>query len=222
MRLAVLREEVHSMHMELVRHGLVPWTSGNVSGRDPDSGLVVIKPSGVRYPDLRPDLLVVVNLDGQVVEGSLAPSVDTAAHLYLYRRLPEVAGIVHTHSPHATAFAVLGRPIPVYLTSMADQFGGSIPCAEYAPVGTEAIGEAAVRWLQISPVVLLAHHGVLAVGSSATAATRAAVMAEDAARICHLAMQLGAPEELPPEEVKRAHEFHMTRYGQPGRETGHR
>ncbi|MDR7550974.1 MAG: L-ribulose-5-phosphate 4-epimerase [Armatimonadota bacterium] len=212
--LAALREEVYAMHLELVRWGLVSWTSGNVSGRDPDSGLVVIKPSGVRYEELRPDLLVVVNADGQTVEGTLAPSVDTATHLFLYRRLPRIGGVVHTHSPYATAFAALKRAIPVYLTSMADVFGGPIPCAEYAPVGTEAIGEAAVRFLHSSPVVLLAHHGVLAVGETPTAATRAAVLTEDAARICYLALQMGKPEELPADEVRRAYEFHRSRYGQ--------
>jgi L-ribulose-5-phosphate 4-epimerase len=210
-----LRQEVHAMHMELVRHRLVAWTSGNVSGRDPETDLVVIKPSGVRYEDLRPETLVVVNLAGDVVEGTLAPSVDAASHLYIYRNRTDVRGIVHTHSPFATAFAALGREIPVYLTSVADEFGGPIPCAAYAAVGAEAIGQEALRWLSVSPVVLLAHHGVIAVGSSTATATKAAVMAEDAARISYLAMQLGQPEELPADEVARAHRFHTLHYGQP-------
>jgi L-ribulose-5-phosphate 4-epimerase len=213
--LTALRQEVYAMHMELVRHRLVSWTSGNVSGRDPDSGLVVIKPSGVRYEDLRPETLVIVNSTGDVVDGTLAPSVDTASHLYIYRHRMDVRGVVHTHSPYATAFAVLGRPIPVCLMSVADEFGQAIPCAAYAPVGGEAIGEEVLRWLATSSVVLLAHHGAIAVGSSPTAATKAAVMAEDAARISYLAMQVGQPEELPADEVARAHRFHKLHYGQP-------
>jgi len=214
--LTELRQEVYAMHAELARYRLVSWASGNVSGRDPDSGLVVIKPSGVRYEDLRPETLVAVTLAGEVVEGDLAPSVDTASHLHIYCHRPDVRGVVHTHSPYATAFAALGRPIPVYLLSMADEFGCAIPCAAYAPVGSEAIGEEVLRHLASSPVVLLSHHGVFAVGPTPTAATKAAVMAEDAARICHLAMQLGQPEELPAEEVARAYDFHIRSYGQPG------
>ena len=212
--LSALREEVYAMHLELTQHHLVSWTSGNVSGRDPDSGFVVIKPSGVRYSALQPESLVILDLSGQVIEGTLAPSVDTATHLYLYRNRPDVNGVVHTHSPYATAFAALGRAIPVYLTSMADEFGGPIPCAAYAPVGTEAIGQEVLEWFKASPAVLLAHHGVLAVGSSPTAATKMAVMTEDAARICHLALQLGVPKELPAQEVARAHRFHIAKYGQ--------
>jgi len=212
--LTEVRQEVYAMHTELVRYGLVSWTSGNVSGRDPDSGLVVIKPSGVKYEDLRPEMLVVVDLAGEVVEGTLAPSVDTASHLHIYRHRPDVRGVVHTHSPYATAFAALERPIPIYLTSMADEFGQAIPCAAYAPVGSEAIGEEVLRWLASCPVVLLAHHGVFAIGPSPTAATKAAVMAEDAARICYFALQLGQPQELPAEEVARAYQFHIRNYGQ--------
>jgi len=214
--LAALRDEVYRMHGELVRHQLISWTSGNVSGRDPETGLVVIKPSGVRYDDLRPEALVVVTLDGAVVDGTLAPSVDTASHLCIYRARADLRGVVHTHSPYATAFAAVERAIPVCLTSMADEFGAPIPCAAYAPVGTDAIGQEVLRWLGESPVVLLAHHGVIAVGPSPTAATKAAVMAEDAARIYYLATQLGQPDALPADEVARARRFHIEHYGQPG------
>ena len=125
--LEALKQELHRLHLELPRNGLVKWTSGNVSARDADSGLVVIKPSGIPYEELCPEHHVVVDLQGNVVEGALKPSSDTASHLYIYRHRPDVNGAVHTHSPYATAFAALGRPIPVYLTAMGDEFGGSIP-----------------------------------------------------------------------------------------------
>ena len=124
--LETLREQLYSLHLELPKNNLVAWTSGNVSARDPETGYVVIKPSGVRYEHLRPEHMVITDLDGQIVEGHLKPSSDTASHLYIYRRRPEVGGIVHTHSPYATAFAAVKRPIPVYLTAQADEFGGPI------------------------------------------------------------------------------------------------
>jgi L-ribulose-5-phosphate 4-epimerase len=212
--LSQLRAGVHRLHLELVRHQLVVWTMGNVSGRDPESGLVVIKPSGVRYDNLTPESLVVVDLDGKVVEGELKPSSDTAAHLYIYRRRPEVMGVVHTHSTFATAFAANNRPIPVYLTSMCDEFGGPIPCAGYGKVGGEEIGRQVIDSIGDSPAVLLKNHGVFCVGPSAEAAVKAAVMVEDAARTVFYALQLGSPEEIPPEEVARAHRRYVEEYGQ--------
>jgi L-ribulose-5-phosphate 4-epimerase len=101
--LEALRLEIYKLHLELPRHNLVVWTGGNLSGRDLDSGLVVIKPSGIRYEDLTPENMVVVDLEGKVIEGDFKPSSDTAAHLYIYRRRPEINGVVHTHSPFATA-----------------------------------------------------------------------------------------------------------------------
>ena len=139
-----LREELHRLHLELPKNGLVAWTSGNISARDPDSGLVAIKPSGVRYEDLRPEHMVIVDLDGTRVEGDLEPSSDTASHLYIYRHRSDVGGIVHTHSPYATAFAAVNLPIPVYLTAQADEFGGPIPCGSFALIGGEEIGKVVV------------------------------------------------------------------------------
>ena len=130
MRFESLRREVCAMNLELPRQGLVTWTSGNVSGRDAESGYVVIKPSGVRYDDLAPENMVVVDLDGNVVEGPLKPSVDTATHLYVYRHRSDVGGVVHTHSAYATSFALLGESIPVYLTAMA---GAHSPPAVWSP-----------------------------------------------------------------------------------------
>ncbi len=207
-----LRREVWAMNLELPKSNLVAWTSGNVSGRAGD--YVVIKPSGVRYEELQPDDMVVVDLDGEVVEGRLKPSVDTATHLYVYRHRPDVGGIVHTHSNYATAFAALGRPIPVYLTAMADEFGGPIPVGAYARIGSEEIGQEVVRSIGSSPAILMKNHGVFTVGPTPTAAMKAAVMVEDVAKTVHLALLLGRPDEIPEEEVARAYRQYMEKYGQ--------
>ena len=209
-----LKEEVYKLHLELPKNKLVVWTTGNVSARDPESGLVVIKPSGVRYDELRPEDHVVVNLQGDVVEGDLKPSSDTASHLYVYRHRPDVNGVVHTHSPYATAFAALGQPIPVYLTEMGDEFGCPIPCAGFALIGDEEIGRLVVENIGPSPAVLLKRQGVFTVGPTAEAAVKAAVMTENVAKTVWLALQLGQPEEIPPEDVAKLHDRYTHVYGQ--------
>ncbi len=209
-----LRQEVYEGNMLLPRSGLVTWTSGNVSGRDPASGYVVIKPSGVRYENLTPEDLVVLDLEGRVVEGRLKPSVDALTHLYIYRHRPDVHGVVHTHSPFATAFAAVGRPIPVYLTAIADEFGGPIPVGAYAKIGSEEIGAEVVRSIGDSVAILMKNHGVFTIGATVMAAVKAAVMVEDVARTVFYALQLGQPDELPPEEVARAHRRYVEKYGQ--------
>jgi len=209
-----LKEQVCSLHMELPRAGLVTWTGGNVSARDSETGLVVIKPSGVRYEQLRPEDHVVVNLDGEVVEGDRKSSSDTASHLYVYRHRPDVGGVVHTHSPYATAFAALGRPIPVYLTAIADEFGGPIPCGGFALIGSEAIGEQIIKHIGDSAAVLLKNHGVFTVGPTASAAVKSAVMVEDVAKTVHLAMQMGTPDEIDAESIERLHKRYVEEYGQ--------
>ena len=209
-----LKTELVELHLELPRHELVVWTSGNVSARDPETGLVVIKPSGVRYKDLRPEQMVVVDLEGQTVEGDLKPSSDTASHLYIYRHRPDVGGVVHTHSPYATAFAAAGRPIPVVLTAIADEFGGPIPCGGFALIGDESIGKVVIDSIGDSPAVLLKNHGVFTIGRTAEAAVKAAVMTEDNARTVWLALQLGTPDEIPAEEVARLHHRYTKVYGQ--------
>ena len=217
MRLESLRREVCAMNLELPRQGLVTWTSGNVSGRDAESGYVVIKPSGVRYDDLAPENMVVVDLDGNVVEGPLKPSVDTATHLYVYRHRSDVGGVVHTHSAYATSFALLGESIPVYLTAMADEFGTAIPCGAYCQIGGEQIGQEIIRSIGASPSILIQNHGVFAVGKNAEGAVKAAVMTEDVAKTVHLALLRGKPEPLPPDEVDRAHRAYLEHYGQKAR-----
>lgn len=209
-----LRRQVYEGNMMLPKSGLVTWTSGNVSGRDPETGYVVIKPSGVRYESLRAEDMVVLDRDGTVIEGHLKPSVDAATHLVIYRHRPDVFGIVHTHSPYATAFAAVGKPIPVYLTAMADEFGGPIPVGAYAQIGGEAIGEEIVRAIGKSVAILMKNHGVFTIGPSAMAAVKAAVMTEDVARTVYYALQLGQPDEIPPDEVERGHRQYMDHYGQ--------
>jgi L-ribulose-5-phosphate 4-epimerase len=209
-----LKEQLWKLHLELPKNGLVKWTGGNVSARDPDTNLVAIKPSGVLYEDLRPEDHVVLDLDGNIVEGTLKPSSDTASHLYIYRQRPDVNGVVHTHSAYASAFAALGKPIPVYLTAIADEFGGPIPCAGFALIGGEEIGKQVVEHIGDSPAVLLKNHGVFTVGKSATAAVKAAVMVEDVARAVWLALQLGTPDEIAPEDVAKLHHRYTHVYGQ--------
>src|SRR5262245_30680507 len=214
MRLVHLRELLSELHQELPRNNLVTWTGGNISVRDPESGLVVIKPSGVRYEVLKPKDMVIVDLEGTIIEGDLKPSSDTASHLYIYQRRPDVNGIVHTHSPYATAFAAVGKPIPVYLTAMADEFGGPIPCGGFALIGSEAIGQVVLEAIGDSPAVLLKNHGVFTIGPTAEAAVKAAVMTEDVARTVWLALQIGQPEEISPEDVAKLHHRYKNVYGQ--------
>jgi L-ribulose-5-phosphate 4-epimerase len=209
-----LREELYQLHLQLPQHGLVAWTSGNVSARDPETGYVVIKPSGVRYEHLCPEQMVVVDLAGKIVEGQLKPSSDTASHLYIYRHRPDVGGIVHTHSPYATAFAAVNRPIPVYLTAQADEFGGPIPCGGFALIGGEEIGKVVVETIGSSPAVLLKNHGVFTIGKDAEAGVKAAVMVEDVARTTWLALQIGRPEEIAPEQISKLHHRYTHVYGQ--------
>jgi len=212
--LEALCEEVYRLHLELPKNHLVAWTGGNVSARDPGTGYVVIKPSGVRYEDLRPEQMVIVDPEGRRVQGDLKASSDTASHLYIYRHRPDVNGVVHTHSPHATAFAALGKPIPVYLTAMADEFGGPIPCGRFALIGGEQIGQVVVESIGNSPAVLLKNHGLFTIGPTAEAAVKAAVMVEDVARTVWIALQIGQPAELPPEDVARLHHRYTHEYGQ--------
>jgi len=209
-----LRKLLSDLHQELPKNELVKWTGGNISVRDPDTGYVLIKPSGIRYEALGPEHMVVVDLDGNIIEGNLKPSSDTASHLYIYRHRPDVNGIVHTHSPYATAFAAVGQPIPVYLTAMADEFGGPIPCGGFALIGSEAIGKVVLEAIGNSPAVLLKNHGVFTVGATAQAAVKAAVMTEDVAKTVWLALQIGQPQEIAAEDVAKLHYRYTHVYGQ--------
>ncbi|MEA3485307.1 MAG: L-ribulose-5-phosphate 4-epimerase [Candidatus Aerophobetes bacterium] len=209
-----LKERVCRMNLELPKNNLVRMTSGNVSGRDSETDYVVIKPSGVKYEDLKPSNMVVVDLTGRVIEGKLKPSVDTLTHLYIYQHRKDVYGVVHTHSNYATSFAALGEPIPVYLTSMADEFGGPIPIGKYARIGEEEIGKEIIKSIEDSPAILMKNHGVFTIGPSPEVALKTAVMLEDAAKTVYLALLRGTPIQIPKGEVRRAHKRYKEKYGQ--------
>lgn len=214
--LPALRRTVADLHRELTRWGLVVWTAGNISARVPDTDLMVIKPSGVSYDDLGPDAMVVTDLHGNLVEGNLTPSSDTAAHAYVYRHMPHIGGVAHTHSPYATAWAARGEPIPCVLTMIADEFGGPIPIGPFALIGDDSIGRGIVDTLRTSrsPAVLMRHHGPFTVGPDPKAAVKAAVMLEDVARTVHHAHQLGTPDPIDTDTVDRLHARYQHVYGQ--------
>jgi L-ribulose-5-phosphate 4-epimerase len=214
MLLQSIREELTFLNQALPEYGLVTWTSGNISIRDQESGYVAIKPSGIKFPDLTPESIVIIDLDGNKIDGEQSPSSDTASHLYIYRSRPDVNGIVHTHSNYATAFAAIGEPIPVYLTAQADEFGGEIPCGGFALIGGEQIGRIVVESIGDSSAVLLKNHGVFTIGTSGEAALKAAVMVEDIARTVWLARQIGTPEVIPQEMVDKLYHRYKTEYGQ--------
>jgi L-ribulose-5-phosphate 4-epimerase len=211
-----LRDQLAQLHGELVRYGLVVWTAGNVSARVPGEDLLVIKASGVSYDELSADAMVVCDLQGTVVDGDLSPSSDTFAHAHVYRELPDVGGVVHTHSTYATAWAARGEAVPCVLTAMADEFGGEIPIGPFAVVGDDSIGRGIVDTLRghRSRAVLMRNHGVFAVGPDARAAVKAAVMCEDAARTVHLARQLGEPVPMTQPSIDQFYDRYQNVYGQ--------
>ncbi|MEU7746154.1 L-ribulose-5-phosphate 4-epimerase [Nonomuraea sp. NPDC049158] len=211
-----MRKTVCDLHAELVRNNLVVWTAGNVSGRVPGEDLFVIKPSGVTYDELTPQNMVVCDLDGNLVAGEHAPSSDTAAHAYVYRNMPEVNGVVHTHSTYASAWAARGEAIPCVLTAMADEFGGEIPVGPFALIGDDSIGQGIVKTLKghRSRAVLMQNHGVFSIGPSPKAAVKAAVMCEDVARTVHVARQLGEPLAIAQDDIDRLYDRYQNVYGQ--------
>ncbi len=214
------REEVAALHAELTRYELVVWTAGNVSGRVPGAELMVIKPSGVSYDELSAEVMVVCTLDGDKIEdgtpASLTPSSDTAAHAYVYRHMPEVGGVTHTHSTYATAWAARGQEIPCVLTMMGDEFGGPIPIGPFAIIGDDSIGRGIVETLRSSrsPAVLMQNHGPFTIGRDARASVKAAAMCEEVARTVHVALQLGEPIAIPQEFIDRLYERYQNVYGQ--------
>ena len=212
-----LRRELEALHSELVRTGLVAWTQGNVSARIPGEDRFVIKPSGVSYSELTAASMVVVDLDGEhVVEGERSPSSDTATHAHIYREMPHVGGVAHTHSPYATAWAAVGEPIPCVLTAIADEFGGEIPVGPFARIGGEEVGAGVVATLagSRSKAVLMRSHGVFTIGEDARDAVKAAILCEDAARTVALAHSLGAPERLHQDDVDALYDRYQNVYGQ--------
>ena len=208
--------KLSNLHAELYSSRLVAWTGGNISAKDEDSQLVAIKPSGVKYSELSPESIVIVDLEGKVVYGNNKPSTDTSSHLYIYKNNPEVGGVTHTHSTFATAFCGAGQSIPCILTAQADEFGGIIPCAGYAEIGNESIGENVIEMLEKynSRTVLLKNHGVFSVGKNAEQALKNAVMAEDCAKTTFYAIQLGSCDQLTDAQIKDNWDRYQNTYGQ--------
>ncbi|MDQ1571735.1 MAG: L-ribulose-5-phosphate 4-epimerase [Actinomycetota bacterium] len=218
--IARTRDEIAALHSELTRYELVVWTGGNVSGRVPGADLFVIKPSGVSYEELSPENQILCDLDGKVIESTpgsnRSPSSDTAAHAYVYRNLPQVGGVVHTHSTYATAWAARGEAIPCVITAMADEFGGPIPVGPFAIIGDDSIGRGIVQTLDghRSRAVLMQNHGLFTIGKDARDAVKAAVMAEDVAKTVHIARQLGEPIPIPQESIDALFNRYQNVYGQ--------
>src|SRR3989304_2375575 len=210
-----LREKVCHINWLLPAAGLVTGDSGNASGLDRNSGRLVIKPSGMDYDKLTPECLVEVDLEsGRVVDSKLRPSVDLPHHLYLYRNIPDICAVIHTHSNYATAFAAVLKPIPLCLTAIADEFGDEIPCVPYVDNEGDHIGEAILKYRGRAPAMLLGNHGVFAWGATPDAAFKVAVMVEDVAKTVHLAMQIGQPKEIPPQEAEKWYKRYHEQYGQ--------
>lgn len=208
-----LKKEICEYNLELPRRGLVVMTSGNVSGRDPDTNLVVIKPSGVKYATLQPEDLVVVDLNGKKVEGKLRPSVDTESHLYIYRNRPDVCGVCHTHSTFASVFAALAMPIPAVLTTTA-MLGGEIPLGGFVPVGEAEIGKEVVEKIGDKKAIILKNHGVFTIGKDAYHATKMAIEVEEIAKITYHALLMGKPNVLTDEQIGLFKHIYEDVYGQ--------
>ena len=208
------RKELSLLHDELGKSNLVEGTSGNISLRLPNEDLYLIKPSGVKYEDLTPEKMVLIDAEGKVIEGTMLPSTDTETHLQIYKKRNDVNGVVHTHSCYATAFATAGMSIPACLTEIADEFGHDIPCSDYAPIGGVEMAEAALATMKNGCAVLLKSHGVITTGVTAVKALKAAMILEHSAKIVFLALQLGEPEKLDEDELQRAHKRYIEQYGQ--------
>lgn len=223
-KVSATRERVSALHAELPRWELVVWTAGNVServivsedGHPSEDDLVVIKPSGVRYDELSPEAMVVCDLDGNLIDGDKAPSSDTAAHAYVYKHMPEVGGVVHTHSSYACAWAAVGKEVPCILTMMGDEFGGPIPIGPFAIIGDDSIGRGIVDTLRgsRSPAVLMQNHGPFTIGKDGNAAVKAAVMVEEVSRAAFFATQLGDPIVIPDNTIDHLYDRYQNVYGQ--------
>ena len=209
-----LKKEVYQAHISLIKKKLVMWTSGNLSARDPETNLVVIKPSGLLYNELSPDNLVVVDLTGRIVEGKLKPSVDMATHLYIYRYMSDVMSVIHIHSTYASTFAATGKPIPVCLTAMADFFGCDIPIGSLVLIGEEEIGREIVNKIGNSKAIIMKNHGPFTIGNNVNEALKSAIYLEESAKTLIIAKILGEPQSIPESIVNKLHKNYIEKYGQ--------
>ena len=216
--LEALKQAVYEANMELPRRGLVTYTWGNVSGIDRETGYVIIKPSGVDYEDLTPDKLVVLDLDGNIIEGDLNPSSDTKTHLELYKAYPELGGIVHTHSPYAVGWAQAGRDIPAYGTTHADYFYGPVPCARHLTPEEveedyerntgksiiEIFTERGINPVHV-PAVICHSHGPFTWGKNPAQAVYHAVVLEEVAKMALYTTQIASDCPPAPQHVQDKH-----------------
>lgn len=210
-----IKKEVCQANQALKENGLVKWTSGNVSFREPETNYVVIKPSGIHFDALMPGQMVVVDLQGNVIEGEHSPSVDTASHLYVYLKRPDINSIVHTHSPFATSFAIRGISLPAYTTTAANLFGGAVPCSDYAAIGEKEIGKQIVHHIGSGSAILLRNHGVFTIGNTVENALKAAVILEEVAEYAHYAtLHNDGIEPLDKEIIEQCQSFYKHHYGQ--------
>lgn len=214
MLLVELRKRVYEANMELLRNNLVRWTSGNASAIDEKTGYVVIKPSGVKYAELSPENMVIVDLEGNIIEGDLKPSVDTASHLYVYKNRKDVKGIIHTHSPYATSFAIRGEDLQIFTTTFAAQFGQTIKCSDFAVIGEEEIGKEIVDKIGTNTALLIRNHGVFTIGESVESALKSAVLLEETAEAVHFAMLRGQIDKLDDKTVENGYIRYHRDYGQ--------
>ncbi len=215
-----LKKQVYEANMLLPKYKLITFTWGNVSGIDRESGLWCIKPSGVEYDELKPEDMVVLNLDGEVVEGKYRPSSDTATHLEIYKAWPEIGGVVHTHSSYATSWAQAGRGIPCYGTTHADYFYGEIPCVrclnkdEIETAYEENTGHLIVNEFAAMdkdpvavPAVLCKNHGVFAWGKNAVDSVHSAVVVEEVAKMAYRTELINREVKMAPQELQDKHYY---------------
>ncbi|WP_031515332.1 class II aldolase/adducin family protein [Desulfofalx alkaliphila] len=208
------REKVAKMGQKIGASSLVLGTWGNISCYLPQEELVVITPSGVAYENMRPDMTVVVNIDGGVEKGELRPSSEIKIHLAVYKERADIGAIVHTHSMYASALAVSGIPIPPILEDMAALIGGGVPVAEYARAGSRRLAENVAKVMGKTNAVLMANHGVLAFGRDLQEAMNTAVMVERCAQIYAVALQVGKPTAIDEGDVLALRQFYLNQYGQ--------
>jgi L-ribulose-5-phosphate 4-epimerase len=215
MMLSSLRQEVLDTANALKQYGLVWMAGGTVCARDPVSGHVVVTPSGLDYSQLGPQDMIVTDIDMNVLEGDYRPSVALNLWTGFLRARPDIHGIVHTHSTHATAFSVVGQPLPMVTETMADWFGGSVPVVPYMHVEDPAFASKPVELLGDGFAVLLGRHGPITVGENLHHALERAVTLEEGAKIYFVAKVLGEPHLFNEAEARSAYEYYSQRYGQP-------
>ena len=209
-----LKKQVYEANMELPRRGLITYTWGNVSGIDRESGYFVIKPSGVDYDKLTPDDMVVMDLEGNKIEGDLKPSSDTPTHLELYKKYPDIGGIVHTHSNYALVMATARKPIPPICDDQVQILGGDVRVADYTMPGSQEMAKTVVEALKDRTGALIANHGEITIGRNLSEALTGSQVLEKAAMVYINVQSIGGPVQISDEDIAFFHDFFLHKYGQ--------